>query len=81
METLRQKEVLTLNELVTYTGLSKSYIYKLTHKRLIPHYKPTGKLLFFNLIEIKEWLQSKKVTTHTELKQQASNYLLTSKNK
>nr|MBJ6938287.1 hypothetical protein [Vibrio cholerae] len=30
------KEVMTINECAQYTGLSVSYLYKLTHRKLIP---------------------------------------------
>lgn len=68
------KEVLTAEEVSLYTGLSKSYIYKLTMNRQIPHYKPTGKVVFFNRREIEEWLQSNKVKTEAELNDEATNY-------
>ena len=68
------KEVLTAEEVSLYTGLSKSYIYKLTMNRQIPHYKPTGKVVFFNRREIEEWLQSNKVKTEAELNEEANNY-------
>ena len=39
-----QKEVLTSDETARYMGISKSYLYKLTMRQEIPHYKPTGKI-------------------------------------
>lgn len=43
-----QKEILNLNEFCSYIGFEKFYIYKLTSKRKIPHYKtPGGKSIFF----------------------------------
>ena len=41
------KGVLTLPEAADYLGLSKSYLYKLTSKKILPHSKPLGKKLFF----------------------------------
>lgn len=49
------KEVLTTSEASAYLGLSESYIYKLTASRQIPHYKPNGKLVYFNRKELCEW--------------------------
>ena len=49
---LSQKPILTMDEAVMYTGLSKSYLYKLTYRKLIPHYKPTGKIIFFDRNEL-----------------------------
>ena len=36
------KEVLTSDEAAKYMGVSKSYLYKLTMRQQIPHYKPSG---------------------------------------
>lgn len=49
---------MNLIETAEYLGLSPSYIYKLTYKKLIPHYKPTGKRIFFFKREIDEWITS-----------------------
>lgn len=53
---LSQKEVLTFEEVCSYTGLSRSYLYKLTCTNRIPHYKPSGKMLYFDRREIDNWL-------------------------
>lgn len=55
------KEVLTSDEAAAYMGISKSYLYKLTMKQLIPHYKPMGKMCYFNRKELERWLQSNSV--------------------
>lgn len=60
------KEVLTSEEVAKYMGISKSYLYKLTMNRQIPHYKPTGKLCYFNRHELEEWLQRNRVSTVEE---------------
>ena len=46
------KEVLTSDEVARYMGISKSYLYKLTMRREITHYKPTGEVCYFNRREI-----------------------------
>lgn len=71
-----QKEVLTSDETARYMGISKSYLYKLTMRQEIPHYKPTGKICYFNRLEIEQWLQRNRVATDTELQQQAENYCM-----
>ena len=68
------KEVLTSDEAARYLGISKSYLYKLTMKQQIPHYKPMGKLCYFNRVELEQWLQSNKVLTLGEVEQQAQAY-------
>ena len=37
-------------------GLSRSQLYKLAKNGHIPHYRPSGKLLYFNKQELDEWL-------------------------
>lgn len=56
---LSQKIFLNLNELVEYTGLSKSTLYKLSMEGKIPgQSKPTGQKLYFDRRKIDAWLLS-----------------------
>ena len=61
------KKVLTTDELVAYTGWSRSFIYKLTMSRSIPFSKPNGKTCFFDREEIEEYLMSAKVKSTAEV--------------
>lgn len=70
------KEVLTSDEAAKYMGISKSYLYKLTMKQQIPHYKPMGKICYFNRLELEKWLQSNRIATSTEISQQAQSYCM-----
>lgn len=74
--TLLQKEVLNFQEAVRYTGFSDSYLYKLTSTKAIPHYCPLGKFLFFNRIELEEWLQRTRVTPKYEIEAEAEKYCM-----
>lgn len=58
------KEVLTTAEASAYLGLSESYIYKLTSTKQIPHYKPNGKLVYFNRKELCEWAMRNQIETN-----------------
>lgn len=73
------KEVLTFDEVADLTGLSKSYLYKLTSARQIPHYKPNGRLIYFNRAEVVEWMQRGRVETSAELETEAATYNATKK--
>lgn len=68
------KEVLTSDEAARYLGVSKSYLYKLTMRQQIPHYKPMGKMCYFNRQELESWLQSNRVATADEISEQAQTY-------
>ena len=69
-----QKTVLTLDEVAAYTGLSKSYLYKLTCSGGIPCYKPQGKL-YFNKQEIDQWRMQNRKATNVELDRQAATFV------
>jgi excisionase family DNA binding protein len=73
---LSQKTVLTFGEVAIYTGLSKSYLYKLTSTGGIPCYKPQGKFVYFNKQEIDQWLLQNRKATKDEIEQMASTYNL-----
>ena len=70
------KEVLTSDEAARYMGISKSYLYKLTMRKEIPHYKPIGKICYFNRAELEEWLQNNRIATDSELTQRANSYCM-----
>lgn len=70
------KEVLTSDEAAKYMGVSKSYLYKLTMKQQIPHFKPMGKMCYFNRQELEQWLQSNRVATTAEIEQRAQAYCI-----
>lgn len=71
------KEILTSREAAAYLGISMSYLYKLSYNREIPHYKPTGKLLYFNRRELESWVQSVRVSTSEEAERGAREYCRT----
>lgn len=71
-----QKAVLNIEECARLTGLSKSYLYKLTSSKKIPHYTAMGgKLLSFKREEILNWMTSHRVATIDEIEAQAVNYV------
>lgn len=70
---LLQKEVFTISEVSSYTGFEKSYIYKLTSQRKIPHCKsPGGKNVFFKKNEINDWLTQNRIKTIDEIENLAN---------
>ena len=76
---LSAKNVLCLNDVVLLTGLSKSHIYKMTHSRKIPFYKPNGKQIYFDRSEIENWMKQNRVATTDEIETEAVNYIVTGK--
>jgi excisionase family DNA binding protein len=64
---IAQKNILTLAEASTFTGLSKSYLYKKTSCRQIPFYKLEGKLIYFKKDELEEWLLTTRIASNKEI--------------
>jgi predicted DNA-binding transcriptional regulator AlpA len=65
---IAQKSVLNFDDFCKYTGISKSWGYKLTSQRLVPHYSPNNKTLYFEKVQIDNWLLQNPIKTSTELK-------------
>jgi excisionase family DNA binding protein len=78
---LSQKNVLNLDEVATYTGLSKSHIYKLTCTGGIPCYKPNGKHIYFEKKLIDEWLLKNYKLTNDDINSQTADYLINKSDK
>lgn len=58
---LSAKDVYTLEEAAIVTGFKKSTLYQLTHKKKIPHYKPNNGAIYFDRVELMDWLRQNKV--------------------
>ncbi|MFI8379054.1 helix-turn-helix transcriptional regulator [Leeuwenhoekiella sp. NPDC079379] len=73
---LANKKVLTVEEACDYTGISRSYLYKLTSLGGIPHSKPGGKLIYFDIDLLNNWLLENHRKSHSQIKQEALNYTM-----
>jgi excisionase family DNA binding protein len=76
---LSNKQTLNLEEAAAFTGLATSYLYKLTSTQEIPHYKPRGKMLYFDRSELETWLRQGKVKSITEIDREAAAIVAKSK--
>lgn len=76
---LAAKKMLNLDEVVLLTGLSKSYLYRLTSSGRIPHYKPSGKQIYFDRSDIEAWLRRNRVDSIEEIERAAINYVVMNK--
>lgn len=73
------KTVLTFDEACDYTGISRSYLYKLTSAGEIPFSKPNGKIIFFSKEKLDNWLLQNKRKSSSEIEQEALSYSLKNK--
>jgi excisionase family DNA binding protein len=70
------KNVLNFNEAAIFIEVSHSHLYKLTSSGKIPFYKPNGKKIYFNRVELEEWLLRNRNETDAEIEQKAADYLI-----
>ena len=73
---LHSKNVLSFEEASRFLNLSKSYLYKLTSGNLIPHYKPQGKMLYFEKTELEAWVRQNPIRTQAQTEAEAQKYVL-----
>ena len=69
-----QKSVLSAPEAAAYMNVSLSYLYKLTMARKIPFSRPLGKMMYFDRVQLEQWLMSCRVSTTDELTGRAEAY-------
>ena len=68
MSVERLEKLLTVQEICELLNVPKSYVYYLTHKNDIPHFKLNGHLRF-RQSRIREWLESMEVRTNVGLQE------------
>lgn len=61
-----QKHVLTMDEFCSYAGISKHQAYHLTSENKIKFYRPHGKLIYFDIEDVKEFLLQNPVNSRTQ---------------
>lgn len=76
---LGAKKVLTFDEACDYTGISRSYMYKLTADNRIPFSKPMGKIIFFNKEKLDKWLLTNNYLTDKDIEKNAIAYTVKNK--
>ena len=69
------KDVLTLEEAAIFMGISKSSLYKMTHKHELPFYRPNGKLIYFEKSELVKWMRQNRSMSVEEIKESAVQHL------
>lgn len=68
------KDVLTLDEACIYTGISKTYMYRLTSSKIIPHSK-SRKHIYFDRKRLDQWLVENPLKTKDEIEREAISYI------
>lgn len=76
---IANKKVLTFDEACEYTGISRSYLYKITSSGVIPYSKPNGKVIFFDKEKLDKWLLKNARKSADEIKEEALSFLIENK--
>ncbi len=69
------RDIFNFKDAAAFLDYSRSYLYKLTYSRQIPHYKPNGKKLYFKRSDLEDWLLRNRVKTADEFEQEAIDYV------
>ncbi len=70
------KTILDLSEAALFTGFSEGHLYRLTSRKMIPHYKKNRKL-YFRKAELEDWLTEEAVPTESDINSRAATYIAT----
>ena len=76
----KSEEILSLNEAAKFLCASKSFVYKMTSQKLITHYIPGGKRIYFKKSDLENWLLKNRIPPSSEFEANTECYLLTPKN-
>ena len=68
-------ELLNTAQAAEYLGMKKSYLQKLMMNKVIPYYKPNGKLCYFDKSDLDKWLRRIRISTQEEVDQEAIAYI------
>jgi excisionase family DNA binding protein len=71
---IANKKTLSFEEAAAYLDLSKSYLYLLTSTKQIPHYKPSGKRIYFDRQELDQWVRQNRIKPNEEIEIEAASY-------
>ena len=68
-------EILILNEAAKFLCASKSFMYKMTSQKLIPHFIPSGKKIYFKKSDLENWLLKNRIPPTSELETDTESFL------
>lgn len=75
-ENKMNRPFLTAEEAAEYMGITMSYLYKLTHLKMIPYTRPFGKKIYFEREALDAILRSNPVRTEAEVSEMAQSYCM-----
>src|SRR5690554_2127437 len=66
------KEFLTVDEAAAFIGAKKSYIYHLTHQKLIPFSKPGGNHVLIKKSDLLDWVEANRIKSQGEIQKEVA---------
>lgn len=72
------KQFITSKEASAFLGISLEYLYKLTHRKEIPYYKPNRKLIYFKEEDLVAWITRNRTPSNEEIEMLATNHVVLS---
>lgn len=66
---------LTVEQFASEYGYSLKQVYTFTRNNVIPHYKPSGRLIKFKRTEVDEWVERGRIKSKSEREAEAEEYL------
>ncbi len=70
------KTMLTINESAEYLGVCLSSMYKLTHRRELPIYKPSGGKVYIKCDDLVTYMTKNRLMSQNEIEKEAINYVV-----
>jgi excisionase family DNA binding protein len=63
------EDYITIEQLAQLLGIKKNTAYKLSSKKLLPKFKPGGKIVLFKVSDAINYVESKRIASQQEVKQ------------
>lgn len=73
---IANRQMLTLNDVMEITSVSRATIMNYVRDGKIPCYKPSGHKLYFDKTEIYDWMKHIRMQSQEEAEQEAINRML-----
>ncbi|MEG0915655.1 MAG: helix-turn-helix domain-containing protein [Myroides sp.] len=73
---INNKDLLSSSDVLKILNISESLLFKLTSKKLLPHYKPTNGRLFFIKSELIDWVKEHRIHTEKDAEELLKKYRL-----
>ena len=71
-----ERDLLSIEECERLSGLKRSYLYRLTHERRIPHCKPGGNRVYIRRDDLLNWMGGQPVKTNDDIDRAAAQHMV-----